>query len=329
MTTANTTFEDDLLDDLEDEIHGDINIPDSLGPLVVSSRDWTVETVVRQIAQGNIDLNPKFQRRNAWNDGKRSGLIESLIWGVPVPEIVLAENPEKPRAYLVIDGKQRLLTLAGFFDPDIEYWKKPSLSGLKVFSELNGCSASALSEQPELAEYHRRLTNADIRCTVLSNYQNVDVLYEIFYRINTGSVRLGSQELRQVLHRGWFADFLIEKTNDLQLIHEVLNLDAPDVRLADVEVILRSIAIELFGKNYQGNLKQFLDSAMETINNEYGPDDIENIYTGFNKGISNLQLVFNTSEIGRKITHNIFESRFNRALFEVRTISSKIFHRRS
>ena len=52
-------------------------------PLVVFSRDWTVETIVAQVKRGNIDLNPKFQRRNAWNDLKRSKLIESLLIGVP------------------------------------------------------------------------------------------------------------------------------------------------------------------------------------------------------------------------------------------------------
>ena len=80
------------------------------------ARDWTIETIFNQINIGNIDLNPKFQRRNAWNDDKRSKLIESIIMGYPVPEIVLAENPNKKRSFIVIDGKQRLLTLAGFID---------------------------------------------------------------------------------------------------------------------------------------------------------------------------------------------------------------------
>lgn len=46
--------------------------------LIVYSRDWTVATILNQIEQGNIDLNPSFQRRNAWTDDKRSKLIESI-----------------------------------------------------------------------------------------------------------------------------------------------------------------------------------------------------------------------------------------------------------
>ncbi len=92
--------------------------------LVVYSRDWTVETIENQIKKGNINLNPKFQRRNAWNDERRSKLIESLIIGIPVPEIVLAEDVTKKKSFIIIDGKQRLLTIAGFMNHSIKYWEK-------------------------------------------------------------------------------------------------------------------------------------------------------------------------------------------------------------
>ncbi|PHV23486.1 hypothetical protein CSQ92_11090 [Janthinobacterium sp. BJB446] len=308
---------DELIEDLDEEILADVRIQESLAPLVVASRDWTVETIIRQISQKNIDLNPKFQRRNAWDDGKRSALIESLIWGVPVPQIVLAEDPNRPRAYIVIDGKQRLLTIAGFMDPTINYWDKAVVKGLTVFDDLNGCSAQDLASNDDLSDYYRRLMNADIRCTVLSNYSNPDVLYDIFYRINTGSVRLGSQELRQVFHRGWFADYLVEITNTPQPIHKVLGLDEPDVRLADVEIVLRSLAMDLFGVRYKGNLKQFLAFAMQSITNDLDRQSIEQEYMKFNFGISNCAHLFDYNEIGRKITNGKFETRFNRVLFEV------------
>ena len=63
--------------------------------LIVYSRDWTVATILSQIEQENIDLSPGFQRRNAWNDDKRSKLIESILIGYPIPEIVLAEDKKR------------------------------------------------------------------------------------------------------------------------------------------------------------------------------------------------------------------------------------------
>lgn len=54
--------------------------------------------------------------------------------GYPVPEIVLAENPNKKRSFIVIDGKQRLLTLAGFIDN--EKYKYSNVHLVKAVSSL-------------------------------------------------------------------------------------------------------------------------------------------------------------------------------------------------
>ena len=170
--------------------------------VVVYARDWTIETIFNQINIGNIDLNPKFQRRNAWNDDKRSKLIESIIMGYPVPEIVLAENPNKKRSFIVIDGKQRLLTLAGFIDNNkYKYWDRPVLKGLKVLKELNKLKYVDLDEKSK-----REFDNSSLRCTVITNFKDIQILYDIFYRLNSGSESLSTQELRQALNKGEFAD---------------------------------------------------------------------------------------------------------------------------
>src|SRR5688500_16703592 len=81
---------------------------------VINQADWTVETILQQIDKGNIELNPDFQRREAWRTPHKSRYIESLILNVPVPQIVLAERKDKRGKFIVIDGKQRLLTLRQF-----------------------------------------------------------------------------------------------------------------------------------------------------------------------------------------------------------------------
>ncbi len=49
-------------EELDEDIQSNLQ---ELANITVTSRDWTVETIVNQITKGNIDLNPKFQRRNA------------------------------------------------------------------------------------------------------------------------------------------------------------------------------------------------------------------------------------------------------------------------
>lgn len=208
-------------EDWNSDIREDLHV--TYDNLVVYSRDWTVDTVLSQLRQGNIDVNPKFQRRNAWTDTRRSLLIESLILGIPVPELVLAEERESKKKFVVLDGKQRLLTLAGFVDHDVYgFWRSPTLTDLKSRPSLNSLHYETISE-----EERRSLMNADMRCTVISNYDSDDILYDIFYRLNTGSVALSTQELRQVLKRGEFANYLIEITNRPHPIQEVLKLRSP------------------------------------------------------------------------------------------------------
>ena len=309
-------FGEDLL--WNEEINEDVS-PEGESEIVVYSRDWTIATIISQIEQKNIDLNPKFQRRNAWDDARRSMLIESLIAGLPVPEIVLAEDPKKRKAFIVIDGKQRLLTIAGFVDPTMGYWTKSELKKLKLRKELNTKTYEQLKSDIRLADELREFMNADVRCTIISNFKSDDTLYDIFYRLNTGSVPLSTQELRQVLHKGPFADYLVEITNTLQPIHRVLGTIGPDNRLKDVEILLRFIAIALFGNHYEGNLKKFLDEAMELVTADWinSKPKVEEVYRDMNRAISNLTKVLGIRLVGRKFVDGGWESRFNRVLFEV------------
>ena len=61
---------------------------------------------LKEMLNGVIDLEPKFQRRERWNKKQQSKLIESIIMAVPIPPIFLAE--EEYNQYSVMDGKQRL-----------------------------------------------------------------------------------------------------------------------------------------------------------------------------------------------------------------------------
>lgn len=284
--------------------------------IIVYARDWTIETIYSQISLGNIDLNPKFQRRNAWTDEKRSKLIESIIMGYPVPEIVLAENPEKKRSFIVIDGKQRLLTLAGFINNQkYSYWDKDKLSSLKVCNKLNGTSYDRLDDDTK-----REFENSSLRCTVITGFSDTQVLYDIFYRLNSGSVSLSTQELRQSLIRGEFADYLIDITNSLQPIHKVMNLDGPDKRLRDIETLLRVFSFGLYPNEYKGNLKRFLDDKMNAININWNEIElkIKQLYCKINLAIELLKEIFGDYTcIGRKFENGSFLSRFNKVIFEV------------
>ena len=309
-----------MCDEKEEEYQDidDIQETNENSNLIVFSRDWTVATILSQIEQGNIDLNPGFQRRNAWNDNKRSKLIESIMIGYPIPEIVLAENKNKRNSYIVIDGKQRLLTIASFKKPEVyQYWTKkcPKTTGLT--SSYNQKTYKDIDSNPDML---RIFENSALRCTVISNYPSDESLYDIFYRLNSGSTPLSSQELRQALNKGPYSQFLISVTDEDNILRQVMTIKEPDKRLRDVEVLLRCMSFLKYAKDYKGNLLQFLDNTMRIFNDLWTTEetDIKALERKVMDTIYKLIEVFGACDIvARKYKNGEQNKQFNRVLLEV------------
>ena len=147
--------EEVILEETMEENENDGNVAeDDFTSAVVWGTDWTTETIANQIMKKNIELNPVFQRRDAWKVEEKSRLIESLMLGIPVPPIVLAEDPNKRSHYIVIDGKQRLLSIIQFYAGNEEYVQNHSedikyeplkLKGLDTLECLNKMTYSQIA----------------------------------------------------------------------------------------------------------------------------------------------------------------------------------------
>jgi uncharacterized protein DUF262 len=115
---AKAELEEQLHSDVADATESEDDLqavdPSLLGQAVVFGTDWTAATLIDQLGRGNIKLDPIFQRRDAWNAARKSRFIESIILGLPIPQLVLAEAKDDRGSFLVIDGKQRLLSLQQF-----------------------------------------------------------------------------------------------------------------------------------------------------------------------------------------------------------------------
>lgn len=231
----------------------------SLSNAVVWGTDWTAATLVDQLRRGTIALDPTFQRRDAWTDERKGSFIESLILGLPIPQLVLAENKKMRGRFLVIDGKQRLLSLSKFTGIGLAKDQKPLvLSGLKVRTDLNKLTYASIKSQAKYENLIAEFENQPIRTVVIRGWKTEDVLYTIFYRLNTGSVRLSPQELRQALHPGPFLRFVAKFSEESKPLQELLGLLTPDFRMRDVELVVRYFAFQIQLGEYRGNLKKFL-----------------------------------------------------------------------
>lgn len=322
MTTEQIALFDDDLDDEESVPVSDVT------SAFVTDTDWTTETILSQIRRGNIQLNPRFQRRDAWDRKRKSRFIESLILGLPIPQLVLAEDKRKRGSFIVLDGKQRLLTLSQFAEgsslgaPNSSDLNDLRLSGLDIKANLAGMNLAMLESSSKFLEELDSFLNQTIRTVVVRNWPDEDFLNLVFLRLNTGSVSLAPQELRQALHPGPFTDFLDDYASDSIPLRRALNNPGPDFRMRDVELLLRFYANWYFITDYRGNLKAFLDDASDKLNSrwEHAQADIAKLASEFDLAIQATYEIFGDNAFRRySPERQRFEPRFNRAVFEVVT----------
>ncbi|BDX37814.1 hypothetical protein CYCD_11690 [Tenuifilaceae bacterium CYCD] len=301
--------EDDLSQKLE-----------SFEQAVVWGTDWTTETIMNQLIKGNIDLQPKFQRRDAWSVIAKSRFIESLLLGLPIPQIILAEKKESKGKYIVIDGKQRLLTIRGFFaKQENDSFKQLKLTGLTILKDLNGKTYSDLLCYPNFNQLINQLQNQPIRTTVIKNWPNESFLFTVFLRLNTGSIKLSPQELRQALHPGNFIDFADDFSINSNAIKQMLGLDSPDYRMRDVEIVIRHFTNIYFLEEFDGNLKNAFDETVFKLNRDWITEEnrIKTDAIQFEESIKATIEIFGEKEAFSKWNGISFQGNFNRAIFDI------------
>ena len=245
----------DLFSSIGEVSEDDLNIrPKDFQEMVVAPTDWTIGVLVDLLKRKKIDLQPNYQRRIAWTTDKMSKFIESLFLRLPVPQIVLAET--QPGRFAVIDGKQRLNSLARFcLDADDPL----RLKGCEYRADLEGLTYNEMQQKPALEAALDAFQSHTVRTTVIKNWSN-ELLYLLFLRLNQNSVTLSPQELRRALFPGAFVNWLDDKTSASPGM-QVIFATVPDFRMRDMEVATRYIGFQLFGASYVGNMKQFLDDV--------------------------------------------------------------------
>ncbi len=319
MTPYAENYENDTYTtetDVENEEEIAVDFIDKIADAVLWSTDWTIESIVSTQKRNAFNINPGFQRRDAWNNVKKSRLIESLVYGLPVPQIVLAEDEKNRGHYLVVDGKQRLLTIFKFFsdDPTIRF----KLEGLNS-GELNGLDKESLNQQkPEL--YNNLLTQS-IRSIIIRNWKNEDLLYTIFYRLNSGSLPLSPQELRKALKPGPFLELIDVFCSQSKVMKYLLKTKVPDPRMRDMDLLLRYFVMTKHITEYKGNYKEALDRICDIYNKHWDTyeKEVHSILNEFDQVIARAFDIFGENEAFRRLSKNRSESRVNRALFDVIT----------
>jgi hypothetical protein len=165
--------------------------------------------------------------------------------------------------------------------------------------------------------------NQTIRTVVIRNWDNESFLYTVFLRLNTGSVQLSPQELRQALHPGPFSKFVDDYSIESQLLRSVLKLKEPDFRMRDAELVIRYFAFRNFLNIYNGNLKPLLDETTRRFNGEWeaNEDKIAEQVADFEMALHAAIGIFGRDHAFRKWNGTEYESQLNRAVFDALALS--------
>ncbi len=234
--------------------------------------------------RGKLDIQPNFQRYFVWDKVKSSRLIESALLGIPLPVIYLSE--EQDGKIYVIDGQQRLTSFFSFIDGKLPDGSEFKLSGLKVLKELNGNLYTELDE-----DIRDKVKDTIIRTITFQKESDPNLKFEIFERLNTGSVPLNTQELRNCIYRGEYNKLLRELAANEEYL-ELLNIKGPDKRMKDVELVLRFATFyHNTHINYKSPIKTFLNYEMDRFQNINSRDAVK-LSDAFKNSVSIIKSVF-------------------------------------
>jgi uncharacterized protein with ParB-like and HNH nuclease domain len=284
------TPSDHDLDSLDEE-HDDIRITEY--DIAASSNDFNVNTIIDFIEEGAIKL-PPYQRNYTWDKKGASKLIESLIIGLPVPQVFLYE--EGRNSFSILDGQQRLMSVYFFCKKRFPLKNKRAelramfaqkgvypetiLADDSFFEAFNLELPSEEGQPPNplnqlnfdtLDDFQRQLKLRPIRCVIIKQNEPRDdnsSVFEIFDRLNTGGVNLKPQEIRANLY---YSDFykMIYDLNSNPLWRRVIGKEELDSNLRDVELILRAFSMICYTKEYRPSMTRFLNRFSNEAKKHY------------------------------------------------------------
>lgn len=248
-------------------------------PVTSQSNDWNISTLREKMERGCLVLQPSYQREYVWKlkPELRPRLIESLLLEIPIPPIYFGRVSEG--ILEVIDGQQRLRTLIDFVSNQF------ALSRLHSMSSLNGKFFKDLTKAQQ-----EKIRDATIRSVVIDAAGSTELRYEIFERLNRGSMVLNEQEIRNCAYRGPFNDLLCQLERE-PCWRKVKGGELPDARFKEREMILRFFAFADRQPQYTGNLKRFLNDYM----GRYAPRDSDHLKAHvllFRQTMQNIYAVF-------------------------------------
>jgi hypothetical protein len=244
--------------------------------LTTSSLDLSFNEIASMYEDGEININPEYQRVFRWTEGARSRFIETLLLELPVPPIYVVEDSDGK--YQLIDGLQRISSYLHFrgmldashFDPPIIPGQFLELTDCDIVKELNGLTYNDLGTALQL-----RAKRAFVRVEVVRKASDPRFKYHLFKRLNTGGIPLTNQQLRNCTARMLNPDFLnfintLSQTTDYRICVENLT-EEQFLGSFEQELVLRFFALKNRLDRFKHDVADFLTEYLEEVSDPVVP----------------------------------------------------------
>lgn len=240
-------------------------IEEVIGAVRLDTLDISLGEFLSLYREKEFIIQPDFQRYFRWDDEQRSRLIESIVLELPIPQIFVIEN--ESGVLELIDGLQRISSVAQFIEPALLNLPQLTLVGCDLVRELNGLTFEDLSTVLRL-----RIKRSSVRTVVIKRQSTPMLKYAMFKRLNTGGTDLSDQEIRNCTSRmagvdgSTFYEFLRELSQDESFKNttESLPESVRDQR-GDEELVLRFFALKDGSALFKGSVRAWLDDFMEEV----------------------------------------------------------------
>lgn len=161
---------------------------------------------------GELIIRPEFQRFFRWTATQKSQLVESILLGIPLPSIFVAQTAGGK--WELIDGLQRVSTILelqgelrdanGNLLPPLQLEETKYLPALENRTWENVRPERSLSEAQRLDVKRSKL---DIK--IIKRDSSPQAKFDLFQRLNSYGTTLNSQELRSALIVSVSPEFLV------------------------------------------------------------------------------------------------------------------------
>jgi hypothetical protein len=240
-------------------------IDKKVGEVRVEGLDLSFGEIMSLLSNKELDLYPDFQRYFRWTDEQRSRLIESILLGLPIPQLFVLETDKG--VWELIDGLQRICSVIQFIQPELIGLNHLRLGGCDIIPELNNLTLSDLPLALRL-----KIKRSPVRTVVIKKQSTQVLRYSMFKRLNTGGEALSPQEIRNCQARMFgadgtkFYDFLRQcaAIPDFKACTEPMS-DTFREQLGDEELVLRFFALKNGKDLFKGSIQDWLDNYLDQV----------------------------------------------------------------